>query len=229
MTRGRVGCGPVGAGLVAVILGVCVLLTIGSGLVVLFPGPVIDLFDRGDDEPDNLRAALGPDGTPSVEIDAAEPVGSAGNPAAIGATVSGGDVGVSVNAVTRAERIVDVSPEAGLVFLTLDVTIANVSDDATEFSALFWSARDIVAGENYDDEKFVRPGNALPAGSLAAGDEVRGNVLLVAPADAQVLRIKYDTALIGGENLYWLYLPGAPSPVGTPASGSAPSATPTSE
>jgi len=74
---------------------------------------------------------------------------------------------------------------------------------------LFWSARDIVAGDNYDDDKFNRPGNALPAGSLAPGDHIRGNVLLLVPADTQVLRIKYATALIGGEDLYWLYLPGS--------------------
>ena len=209
ITHGRVGCGPVGAGLVAIILGICVLLTIASGLVVIFPGPVIDLFDRGSDEPDRLRAALGPDGTATVEPDLAEPVGSISNPAAIGAAVGGDDVSVTLHAVSRAETLAGAAPEAGLVFLTIDVTIANVTDEATEFSALFWSARDIVAGDNYDDDKFNRPGNALPAGSLAPGDQIRGNVLLLVPADTQVLRIKYATALIGGEDLYWLYLPGS--------------------
>ena len=81
ISHARVGCGPVGVGLVAVLLGCCVLLTIGSGLVILFPDPVVDFLDRDDDEPDRLRAALGPDGTPVVEPDAAADLGSASNPA----------------------------------------------------------------------------------------------------------------------------------------------------
>lgn len=222
ISQGRVGCGPVGGGILVILLGFCVLLTVGSGLVVLFPGPVIDLFERDADEPDRLRAAIGSDGTPTVEPDAAEPVGSASNPAAIGIAVGGDGVSVTLNAVARAETLGGVAPKDGFVFLTLDVTIANVSDEATEFSALFWSARDIVAGENYDDDKFNRPGNALPAGSLAPGDQIRGNVLVLVAAEALVVRVKYDTALIGGENLYWLYPNSAASPTATPAMDSSP-------
>ncbi len=222
----RVGCGPVGAGLVAVILGICVLLTIGSGLVVLFPGPVVDLFDQDDDEPDRLRADLGPDGTPTIQPDRSEPLGSASNPAVVGAEVDGDGVAVTLQGVTRAATVAETPPEAGYVFLILDVTIANVSDEAKEFGAYFWSARDVVAEENFDDEKNIRPGNALLAGSLAAGDQVRGNVLLVVRDGATVIRVKYDTALIGGDNLYWLYTPGAAAATGTPATVSSPVATP---
>ena len=39
ITHARVGCGPVGVGLMAVLLGCCVLLTIGSGLVIIVSGP----------------------------------------------------------------------------------------------------------------------------------------------------------------------------------------------
>ncbi len=222
ISHGRVGCGPVGGGILVILLGFCVLLTVGSGLVVLFPGPVIDLFDRDADEPDRLRAAVGPNGTATVEPDDSEPIGSVSNPAAIGVAVGGEGVSVTLHGVSRAETLGEVASKDGLVFLTLDVTIANVSDEATEFSALFWSARDIVAGENYDDDKFNRPGNALPAGSLAAGDQIRGNVLLLVSAEAVVVRVKYDTALIGGENLYWLYLPGGSTPSATPAADSTP-------
>jgi hypothetical protein len=208
ITHARVGCGPVGVGLVALLLGCCVLLTIGSGLVILFPGPVVDFLDRDDDEPDRLRAALGSDGTPVVEVDQAEPVGSASNPAALGATVEGDGLAVTVNGVSRAASIAEATPEPGFVFLLVEVSIRNTSGDAKNYNSYYWSARDIVAGENYDDEKNIRPGNALIAGSLGSGDQVTGNVLLVVPADALVLRLKYDTSPLGGDNLYWLYRPG---------------------
>src|SRR5215211_3544825 len=147
----------------AVLLGCCVLLTIGSGLVILFPGPVVDFLDRDDDEPDRLRAALGPNGTPTIEVDASEPVGSASNPAAIGATVEGDGLAVTVHGATRTTSIADATPDPGFIFLILDVTIRNTSGDAKNFNSYYWSARDVVAGENYDDEKNVRPGDALIA------------------------------------------------------------------
>jgi hypothetical protein len=204
---------------VALLLGCCVLLTIGSGLVILFPGPVVDLLDRDDDEPDRLRAALGPNGTPVVEPDGAEPFGSASNPAALGETVEGDGLAVTVRGVARAASIAEATPEPGFVFLLVDVTIRNTSEDAKNYNSYYFSVRDIVAGENYDDEKNIRPGDALIAGSLGAGDEVAGNVLLVVPADALVLRLKYDTSPLGGDNLYWLYQPGQELPAGTPSAG----------
>ena len=226
ITHARVGCGPVGVGLMAVLLGCCVLLTIGSGLVILFPGPVVDFFDRDDDEPDRLRAALGPNGTPVVEPDSAEDVGSASNPAPIGATVEGDGLAVTLNSVSRTGSIAGTAPDQGLVFLILDVTIQNTFSDAKNFNSYYWSARDIVAGENYDDEKSIRPGDALIAGSLGSGDQVTGNVLVVVPADALVMRLKYDTSLLGGDNLYWLYQPSleqsGATPIATPDDGATP-------
>lgn len=226
ITHARVGCGPVGVGLMAVLLGCCVLLTIGSGLVILFPDPVVDFLDRDDDEPDRLRASLGPDATPAIEVDETEPIGSASNPAALGATVDGDGLAITVHGATRAASIAEAAPDSGLVFLILDVTIRNTSDDAKNYNSYYWSARDIIAGENYDDEKNIRPGDALIAGSLGSGNEVRGNVLLIVPADALVVRLKYDTSPLGGENLYWLYQPGDEhidaTPAGAPAIGATP-------
>ena len=225
----RVGCGPVGVGLMALLLGCCALLTIGSGLVILFPDPVVDFLDRDDDDPDRLRASLGPNGTPIIEADVTEPIGSASNPAAVGATVEGDGLAVTVHGTTRPASIADATPDSGFVFLTLDVTVRNTSADAKNYNAYYWSARDIVEGENYDDEKNIRPGDALIAGSLGSGDEVRGNVLLVVPADAQVVRLKYDTSPLGGDNLYWLYLPGDEQPIATPAATPVNLATPETE
>jgi hypothetical protein len=205
---------------VAVLLGCCVLLTIGSGLVILFPDPVVDFLDRDDDEPDRLRAAVGSNGTPVVEPDESEPVDSASNPAPVGGTVEGDGLAVTVHGATRTASIADATPEPGFVFLILDISVRNTSDDAKNYNSYYFSARDIVGGENYDDEKNIRPGAALIAGNLGSGDEVRGNVLLVVPDDALVIRLKYDTSPLGGDNLYWLYQPGregrSATPVATP-------------
>ena len=92
-----------------------------------------------------------------------------------------------------------------------------------ELQLLLLECPRLVAGENYDDEKNIRPGDALIAGSLGSGDQVTGNVLLVVPADALVVRLKYDTSLLGGDNLYWLYQPGQEQ------SGATPGATPVIE
>lgn len=206
-THARVGCGPVGAGIVVVALAICALLTVGSGLVIAFPDVFIDLIDRDDGEPDELRATLGSDGTPTIVPDAGADPGSISNPVAIGETVERGGVAVTVHGVTRATTVAEAVPGDGLIFLVVDVAFVNTGGELRNFNSYYWSARDIIGEGNYDDEKNVQPANAILAGSLASGDGVRGNVLLVVPADAAVLRLKYSTELLGGEDLYWLYVP----------------------
>ena len=90
---------------------------------------MVDFLDRDDDEPDRLRAALGPDGTPVIEAGCdSEPVGSASNPAAVGATVEGDGLAVTVNGVAQRQRASPTRRRTpGFVFLILDVTVRNTS------------------------------------------------------------------------------------------------------
>lgn len=212
----RVGCGPVGALIVAGLALCCVLLTIGSGLVILFPGQFVDLFDRDDGDPDRLRIAIGAEGTPTVIPARDEPLGSASNPAPLGTSLSGDGLRVTLNSVTPVGAILDAVAPAGSTYLILDVTITNTSDEAAEFSSFYWSARDILTDENFDDVKDIRPADALLAGSLAPGVQVRGNVLLLVDLETPILRIKYDTNIFGGENFYWLWDAHAPAPTASP-------------
>jgi hypothetical protein len=212
----RIGCGPVGVLIVAGLALCCVLLTIGSGLVILFPGQFVDLFDRDDGDPDRLRVTIGADGTPTITVARDEPLGSASNPAPLGTSLSGDGLTITLHSVTPVPSILEAVAPAGSTYLILDVTLVNTTDEPREFSAFYWSARDILTDENFDDEKDIRPANALLAGSLAPGVEVRGNVLLLIDLETPILRIKYDTDIFGGQNMYWLWDAHSPSSVASP-------------
>lgn len=138
--------------------------------------------------------------------DANANVGSGENPAPIGTSVTGDGLEVTVHSADLSDTAgVLAGAEPGVMYLTLDVTIRNVSDDKKSFNALYWSGKDIVNGYAFDDDLFAGGSvNQLPSGDLQPSDLIRGEVVLKVRDDSQRIRIKYDTSPIGGANLYWL-------------------------
>lgn len=134
-----------------------------------------------------------------------EPKGTENNPATIGDTVAADGLAITLNSASTADTATGGMsvPDAGNIYVVLDVTIKNVSEETESFNALYWSAKDVERGFTFDDAMMASTGQDISAGDLSPGDLVRGNVVLEVKVDTPVLRIKYDTSPIGGKNMFW--------------------------
>lgn len=165
---------------------------------------VVAVMTSSDDQ--NGNGNNGPNvndqGTPQ-----AAKLGTGENPAPIGTAVTGDGLEITVHSAELSDTAgIFAGAEPGVMYLTLDVTIRNVSDDKKSFNPLYWSAKDIVNGYAFDDDLFAGDSiNMLPSGDLQPGDLIRGEVVIKVRDDSEKIRIKYDTSPIGGANLYWLY------------------------
>lgn len=186
------------SGVGAIVLGIV-------GLIAVIVVAAVAINDGSSGNPNdngNGEAKVNDQGTPE-----AVKVGSGENPAPIGASVTGDGLEVTVHSAELSDTAgVLAGAEPGVLYLTLDVTIRNVSEDKKSFNALYWSGKDIVNGYAFDDDLFAGDSmNQLPSGDLQPSDLIRGEVVIKVRADSQKIRIKYDTAPIGGTNLYWLF------------------------
>jgi micrococcal nuclease len=142
-----------------------------------------------------------------VEVTPAPELGTADNPAPVGATVAGDGREVTLNSVTLVQGYDFLTPDPGNVFLTIDVTIKNSSESGKthDYNELCFSAVDPDSGYKFDDTLLNPSGSPLGSGDLGPGDIARGEVVLEVKADSTRIRVKYDTGCgIGGENLYWI-------------------------
>ncbi len=190
-------------------VGALVLGVIGLIVVIGVIAAVATNSGNTDDDAPSGNTPGSPEaagGDPDDNDDNAK-VGSGENPAPIGTSVMGDGLEVTVHSADVSDTAgVLAGAEPGVMYLTLDVTIRNVSDDEKSFNALYWSGKDIVNGYAFDDDPFAGDSvNQLPSGDLQPSDLIRGEVVLKVRDDSQKIRIKYDTAPIGGANLYWLF------------------------
>lgn len=170
------------------------------GLIVVIA--VIAVVATNSSGDDNDGPSVNDQGTPQ-----ADKVGSGENPAPIGTAVTADGLEITVHSAGLSDTAgVLAGAEPGVMYLTLDVSIRNVSDDKKSYNTLYWSGRDPVNGYNFDDDVFAGDSvNPLSSGDIQPGDVVRGEVVIKVRDDSQTVRIKYDTSPIGGANLYWLF------------------------
>lgn len=143
--------------------------------------------------------------TDGVAADGTPGVGTANRPATIGDTVTGDGLAITLNSATQSDTSgLFGGAEVGYEYMTIDVTIRNVSTETKDFNYLYWSAKDIENGYTFDNALMAGdPTTMLSSGSLAPNDLVRGEVVIKIRKDSEMIRIKYDTSPIGGKNLYW--------------------------
>lgn len=185
--------------------GGCLKFVIGSlvvvGAVVILAGVLLSGGSDGSvSDGSTGKANLAANTTPTPA-----PQGTESNPASIGGTVTADGLEIMLNAANTAETATAgfSVPDEGNVYVVLDVTIRNVSNEKKSFNALYWSAKDMERGYTFDDAMMASTGQDISAGDLSPSDLVRGNVVLEVKADTQALRIKYDTSPLGGKNMYW--------------------------
>lgn len=184
--------------------GGCLRIVFGSLAVIVVVIAAAVLLGDGTDEG-------GSGGNPDEGNDQAntiptpEPKGTENNPAIVGDTVTADGLAITLNSTSTADTATGGMsvPEVGNVYVILDITIKNVSEERESFNALYWSAKDTERGFTFDDAIMASTGQNISSGDLSPADLVRGNVVLEVKADTPVLRIKYDTSPIGGKNMFW--------------------------
>ncbi len=131
--------------------------------------------------------------------------GSDDNPAAVGEIVAADCRAVTVVGSETAEKIGYLgADEPGFKYLVLDVLVANACQDGeVDYNTLYWSGTDPDSGLKFDDAPMVDAPLPLGSGTLGAGDKARGTVVLKVASGTRSVRVKYDTAVLGGTNLYW--------------------------
>ncbi len=178
-------------------------ITVGIvGVIVLIGIAAIALSGASDSETSDNGPSLNSQGTPQD----AQP-GSSENPVPVGDAATGDGLEITVNSAALSDTAgVLAGAEPGVMYLTLDVTIRNVSDDEKSFNSLYWSAKDMINGYAFDDDPFAGDSvNSFPSGDLQPDDLIRGEVVIRVRDDSERIRIKYDTAPFGGTELFWLF------------------------
>ncbi len=138
-----------------------------------------------------------------VEITPEPELGDEGLPAPIGTTLRGSGVAVTLTNAYTAYEYGFSTPKGGYVFLVVEATVENVDDEGHGYAGNRFSAKDVDSGAEFDDT-FTLTDGGLGTGDLSPGEYVYGVVVLEVQETATNIRVKYDTAAIGGENLYWL-------------------------
>lgn len=116
--------------------------------------------------------------------------------AAIGETVSGGGVALTVNGIRTVAEDIFGAPPAGSVYLVVDVTIENLSrDDGAAYSPYYFTVQD-GDGFEYDFATYIDP--PIRAATLPLDERVRGNVTFAIPATAANLVLSFEPVVIAG-------------------------------
>lgn len=134
-------------------------------------------------------------------------LGSGEVPAPIGSTITGDGLDITIYSATLSDTAgVLGAADSGYLYLTIDVSVKNISGDKKSVNPLYFSAKDIVNGYTFDNELLAGdPAAALGStNDLGPGDILRGEVVLKVRDDSKEIRIKYDTSPIGGKNMYWI-------------------------
>jgi Domain of unknown function (DUF4352) len=118
-------------------------------------------------------------------------------PASVGVRVESAGVALTVNKVSTATSIQQfLTPQAGNIYLVLDVTIENTGQDAGSYNALYFKVKD---ANNFEyDTALAAPDPSLKSGDSNKGDKVRGNVAFELPIGAKALVMSYDPLVLFG-------------------------------
>jgi len=121
----------------------------------------------------------------------------------VGQTVKVGDTWeVMINSVkTNQGNSID-TPKSGMVFLLIDVTLKNVSNQEQPVSSLvMWTLRD-PGGQQYTETVTTFAG-APPDGKAAAGSPVRGTLAYEIPTSTHSFILAFQADIVAGGQTLW--------------------------
>jgi hypothetical protein len=116
----------------------------------------------------------------------------------VGERVEAGGIALTVVSVSTLNEIDEFwLPDAGNIFLVIDVIVENASrDDEAPYNPLYFSVKDSDSFEY--DTSMLAPDPALSSGTLVRGDKSRGNVAFEVPITASGFIVTYEPLVILG-------------------------------
>jgi hypothetical protein len=116
----------------------------------------------------------------------------------VGERVEAGGIALTVVSVSTLNEIDEFwLPDAGNIFLVIDVIVENASrDDEAPYNPLYFSVKDSDSFEY--NTSMLAPDPALSSGTLVRGDKSRGNVAFEVPITASGFIVTYEPLVILG-------------------------------
>ena len=119
------------------------------------------------------------------------------NVGVVGERRESGGIALTVLSVSKAESIDFFTPDAGNVFLIIEVLIENVSrDEETPYNPFYFSVKDSEGFEA--NPSIAAPNPSLQSGTLPKGDIARGFVAFEVRATATGLIVTYEPLVLFG-------------------------------
>lgn len=191
LAGGFFGCLGVGVALVVVIIVVIAVIALAAG--------------GGDDEADVVgqtpQQTEAPDGQPTSSEEPEETAEPDVLNLNAGDTAKVGDAEVTVHGARRSTGEEFFSPDAGNVWIIVDVTVRNSGDDAYNLSSLLQTGVRDPEGREYDIAIGPDTQGSLD-GTIPAEDLLRGEAAFEVPEAATGLQFVFKQA-IGEEQARW--------------------------
>lgn len=120
----------------------------------------------------------------------------------VGQTVNVGDTWqVTINSVKISNGDGFIKPKTGNTFLIVDLTLKNVSSQEDSISSVLnFSIKD-GTGQKYED--IYLDGNTAPDGKVAAGDNLRGQLVYEVPMSQHKFTFAFEPDIISTGQTIW--------------------------
>jgi hypothetical protein len=188
-------------GMWGLVLGVSVLLVLLLGVGLLAAVALLSTPDsREEAASGSSSAASDPGGDGPAPIEEVESDAEAEMPG-IGDSVEAGGIRVTLNGVRNLPETEFDPARSGNVFLAVDLTFENVSDEPVALSSIMEFALKDEDGYSADQTVHTEQ-RSLTEGNLSPGQRTSGEIVYEVLADAEGLQLDY-APFLAGETYVW--------------------------
>jgi hypothetical protein len=185
--------------LLLVLVVACVVLALAGSLV---RGPGSSTAPGGSTGSDTGQQANASEsdrdaGSPAQKAAAGSSQGQAHGPGTVGETLETAGLRVTLNDVRRSAGGDFFKPKAGNLYVVLDLTFENTTDNEAAVSSLLSASLKDSTGQKYT-LALGGTDKSAPDGSIATGDRSRGEIAFEVPTTATGLVYTFDP-ILGGD------------------------------
>ncbi|HEY7127688.1 MAG TPA: DUF4352 domain-containing protein [Ktedonobacterales bacterium] len=109
---------------------------------------------------------------------------------------------VTVNGVKTSKGGSFSTPDAGNIYLVVDVTVTNVSSEKQPVSSLLSFTLKDTAGKEYDESIAPDVGKP-PDGDVEANNQLKGQLVYEVPTDQKLFNLTFISDLLGTDMAVW--------------------------
>ena len=117
--------------------------------------------------------------------------------AKVGQRAQSAGVAVTVVKVSTAKQISIWKPDAGYIYLDIDVIIENTSREKAPYNPLYFKVKDSDGFEFTSAITALDP--SLKSGELSQGDKARGHVAFEVPSNSGGFVVSYEPLVLFGD------------------------------